>query len=297
MENLTKLFVADGSQPAAGPDAPDGREMQRYLTAALIAALPCIGAMMAYFGLRVPSMVLASVLGAVSAELLFAAIRKKSFTGGSVAYGVMIALFMPPTIPLWMIFAGGAFGVFFGKEIFGGTGHHVFSPVVVGKAFVLFSFPKLVDKQPYLGSLDTLDFEVMGGPEVAAALGLFAAIAMIVAKPGNARILLAIVTAGVSTAYGLEGSGALAEGETSFRLITMYGFMLGAGFVACDPSCAPRKWSSQWFFGFTIGATAVLMCAKSTYTEGMMSAILFANLIAPTLDAIEAIPLGRRAAA
>lgn len=297
VENVIKLIVADGKQAASGPGAPDGREMQRYLTAALVAALPSLGVMMYHFGSRVLGMTLASVLGAVTAELLFAAIRKKSFTGGSVAFGVLIALFMPPTIPLWMIFAGGAFGIFFGKEIFGGTGHHIFSPVVVGKAFVLFSFPKLVDKQPYLGSLDPLVHPTGDAWLVAAGVALLGAVAMLIARPANARILAGIAVAGLCVAFGLESAGKLGYDESAIRLVTLFGFLIGACFVACDPSCSPRKASGQWLYGFVIGSTAVLMSVFSNYTEGMMSAILFGNLLTPTLNAIGDIPLGRRAAA
>lgn len=286
LDTLKRLAVHDGSLPATGPGAPSGREMQRYLVAALIAAVPCLLVAMRYFGARTLAAVLAAMLGAAAVEIAFGLIRKKPVGGGALIYGVLFALVVPPTIPLWMIALGAAVGIFFGKEIFGGTGHHIFMPVLVGKGFVLYSFPTVVNNVPYFGSL--INFNDPSAWVMASGVTLLGAAAMLVARPANWRILVAIVTSGLCVAFALAGLGKLPEYYAMLHLVTVDGFLVGACFLACDPSCSPRTDSGKWLFGLLIGSTAVLMSVLSNYAEGMLSAILFGNLVAPTLNAIEA---------
>ncbi len=292
LDILKRLAIHDGSLPATGPGAPTGQDMQRYLIAASAAAVPCLLVTMNYFGARTLAAVLAAMLGAAAVEIAFGLIRKKPIGGGALVYGVLFSLVVPPTIPLWMIALGAAVGIFFGKEIFGGTGHHIFMPVLVGKGFVLYSFPTVVNNVPYFGSLVNL-----GDPAAwvdASGIALLGAGAMLVARPANWRILVGIAVSGLCVAFGLAGLGKLPEYYAMLHLVTVDGFLVGACFLACDPSCSPQSDSGKWFYGLVVGSTAVLMSVLSTYSEGMLSAILFGNLIAPTLNAIDDIRIGGR---
>jgi Na+-transporting NADH:ubiquinone oxidoreductase subunit B len=293
LDILKRLAIHDGSLPATGPGAPSGREMQRYLVAACLAAVPCLLVTMRYFGARTLAAVLAAMLGAAAVEMAFGLIRKKPIGGGALIYGVLFVLVVPPTIPLWMIALGSAVGVFFGKEIFGGTGHHIFMPVLVGKGFVLYSFPTVVNNVPYFGSLVNLNDP--SAWVTASAVTLLGAAAMLVARPSNWRILTAIAVSGLCVAFALTGLGKLPEYYAMLHLVTVDGFLVGACFLACDPSCSPRSDSGKWLYGLMVGSVAVLMSVLSTYSEGMLSAILFGNLVAPTLNAIDDVRIGGRA--
>ena len=83
-----------------------------------------------------------AVGGAV--EVLFAALRKKEIHEGFLVTGLIFPMVLPPGTPLWVVGLGVAFGVFFGKEVFGGTGHNVFNPALVGRAFVSLSWPRIM---------------------------------------------------------------------------------------------------------------------------------------------------------
>ncbi|MDH4038364.1 MAG: RnfABCDGE type electron transport complex subunit D [Candidatus Krumholzibacteria bacterium] len=98
-----------------------------------------------YFGLSAIMIIVATVAGAMLTEWFFKGrrpFRDSTVADGSAAVtGVLLALTLPPSIPLWMAFLGGAIAIVFGKLIFGGLGHNIFNPSLVGRAFLQASFP------------------------------------------------------------------------------------------------------------------------------------------------------------
>ena len=74
-------------------------------------------------------------------EVLFSIIRKHEVNEGFLVTGILYALTLPPTIPLWQVAVGISFGVVIGKEIFGGTGYNVLNPALTARAFVFFAYP------------------------------------------------------------------------------------------------------------------------------------------------------------
>ena len=102
------------------------------------------------FGISAVMVVLASVLGAVVTERLCG--QKGSLMDGSgVITGLLLGLTLPPGLPMWMAFVGGAFGIGFGKLIFGGLGHNVFNPALLGRAFLQAAFPVAITTWPTTG--------------------------------------------------------------------------------------------------------------------------------------------------
>ncbi|HUS91740.1 MAG TPA: RnfABCDGE type electron transport complex subunit D [Phycisphaerae bacterium] len=193
-------------------------------------------------------------------------------------------------IPLWMVAVGAAFGAVFGKEIFGGTGHHLFSPVLIGKGFLMFSYPTVVQGS-YLGSM--LGIEGTPQPWVVAAsvIGL-GAVAMLLVRPGNWQAMAAMALAAGALAWAMQSSQRLPY-DSLTALLAADGMLFGACFLACDPACSPRTHLGRWAYGLLVGGLAVLMRCFSNYSEAMLSAILVGNLFAPTLDLAAAGLLGR----
>jgi Na+-translocating ferredoxin:NAD+ oxidoreductase subunit D len=90
------------------------------------------------------------VLGALATERAFG--PRHSLSDGSAAItGVLLGLTLPPGLPLWMAFVGGAFGIGFGKLVFGGLGQNVFNPALVGRAFLQAAFPVALTTWPVPG--------------------------------------------------------------------------------------------------------------------------------------------------
>jgi Na+-transporting NADH:ubiquinone oxidoreductase subunit B len=282
---LKRLLVGDGDRPSPGGDLPTGRDMQRYLVAAFAGALPCLVLAVHYFGVRVLAMVLVAFVAGVAVELAFSVVRKRPISGGAVVQAILLALILPSITPLWMVALASAFGTLFGKEVFGGTGHHVFSPVLVAKGLLVFSYPTIV-KGSYVGSM-----LASNNPDawvVCSAVILLGAVAMIIARPSNLQSLAGVAFGGVCVAHVLQTAGHLPYGSI-LELLVADGFLFGACFLVCDPACSPRNRAGKLLYGMLIGLVAVLMRSFSNYSEAMMAAILVGNLCAPLIDAMSVI--------
>ena len=110
----------------------------------LYALMPATGASLWFFGLSAALVLGASIAGAVFAEWLFAnrEARSESLRDASgVLTGLLLGLTLPPGLPLWMAFLGGFVGISLGKVIWGGLGHNLFNPALLGRAFLLATFP------------------------------------------------------------------------------------------------------------------------------------------------------------
>ena len=102
--------------------------------------VPIIAAATWLFGPSVPLVLLAATVGAVLTERAFGS-RGSLGDGSAAITGLLLGLSLPAGLPLWMAFVGGAFGIGFGKLIFGGLGQNVFNPALLGRAFLQAAFP------------------------------------------------------------------------------------------------------------------------------------------------------------
>ncbi len=128
----------------AGPVSTPG--IMWTVTASLA---PVVFAAAWFFGPSAFLVIAASVLGCVAAERAFG--RGGTLRDGSaVLTGVLLALTLPPGMPLWMAFLGGVFGVGLGKCVFGGLGQNVFNPALLGRAFLQAAFPAAITTWPVL---------------------------------------------------------------------------------------------------------------------------------------------------
>ncbi|MBN1422058.1 MAG: RnfABCDGE type electron transport complex subunit D, partial [Planctomycetes bacterium] len=94
------------------------------------------------FGLRVLAIILVSYVFGGIAEVAFSIVRKEDINEGFLVTGLLFPLTLPPTTPLWIVAVGVVFGVVFGKEVFGGTGHNPFNAAIVARTFVYIGWPK-----------------------------------------------------------------------------------------------------------------------------------------------------------
>jgi electron transport complex protein RnfD len=112
--------------------------------------VPVVGASVYYFGPSAVLVIGAATLGAVLAERIFG--PKGALRDGSATItGLLLGLTLPPGLPVWMAFIGGAFGIGFGKLIFGGLGQNIFNPALLGRAFLQAAFPVAMTTWPALG--------------------------------------------------------------------------------------------------------------------------------------------------
>ncbi len=250
-------------------------------------------------------------------EVLFASVRKHEVNEGFFVTSVLFALICPPSIPLWQVALGISFGVVVGKEVFGGTGKNFLNPALTGRAFLFFAYPAQISGDAVWTAVDgftgatPLGLVAAGGMEAIAASGLswmdafvgtlhgsVGEVSTLAILIGGAVLLLTKIAAwrivagvmlgmvGMSLLLNLIGS----DTNPMFAMpwywhLVVGGFAFGMIFMATDPVSASMTSTGKWVFGALIGIMVVLIrVVNPAFPEGMMLAILLANLCAPLID-------------
>lgn len=248
-------------------------------------------------------------------EVLFASIRKHEVNEGFFVTSVLFALTLPATIPLWQVALGITFGVVIAKEVFGGTGRNFLNPALSGRAFLYFAYPAQISGDAIWTAADgysgatmlsqaaagTLDFNntalwweaffgnIQGSVgEVSTLMLILGGLFIIYMRIASWRIVLgvAIGAAIFATMLNIIGSDTnpMLAMPWHWHLVTG-GFAFGMFFMATDPVSASFTNQGKWAYGILIGAMCVMVrVLNPAFPEGMMLAILFANLWAPLFD-------------
>ena len=265
----------------------------------------------AYF---LPIYITTFVVG-ITWEIIFATVRKHEVNEGFFVTSILFSLSCPPDLPLWMVAIGISFGVVIGKEIFGGTGKNFLNPALTGRAFLYFAYPAYMSGDAVWTAVDGYSGATM--LSLAASEGLTNASeaytwmeSFIGTIPGSIgeTSTLAILLGGFVLLYMkiaswrivagiLLGSMVLSElfnlfnSDNPMFSLPFYwhwvigGFAFGAIFMATDPVSAAMTNSGKFWYGILIGVMVILIrVANPAFPEGMMLAILFANLFAPLFD-------------
>ena len=258
----------------------------QYMLTVLLAAVPALGMAIYAGGARVLAMLLVTYVCIGAVEVLFATFRNQQVDFGTVVSGLLLVLTLPPATPLWMVALGALFALFFGKAIFGGTGHNLFNPAMLGRCFILLAYPTLISDS--LGTLAgglgvplTLAFDKVGYTAAIVPVAIGGAVLLFTRVAAWRTVLSAIAGgAGLSLVLWLCGVSSHALLSLPFSA----GFLFGAIFIATDPVSSPNTSVGQWIYGALVGVLAVVITMLATYGEGMLFAILIGNLITPTID-------------
>ena len=246
-------------------------------------------------------------------EVLFSVVRKHEINEGMLVTGFLFPMILPATIPLWQVALGISFGIVIGKEIFGGVGKNFLNPALTARAFLFFAYPGQISGDnawiidgvsqatalSQVASGGTADltytwFQSFIGTipgsfgETSTLAILFGAFVLIITRIGSWRIMLSLLVTAVLTTllFNIIGS----DTNPAFMLSPMWhlvlgGFAFGAVFMATDPVTASMTSRGKYFYGGLIGIMVILIrVVNPAFPEGMMLAILFANLFAPLID-------------
>lgn len=292
-------------------DAPhclDNIEIKRYMSSVILALLPTTFAAIFFFGWPAIKIIVASYISGGLVEVIFALVRKKDIEEGFLVTGLIFALLLPPTIPIWVVIVGSVFGVFFGKEVFGGTGSNIFNPALVGRLFITIAFPQMMSsswRAPFADAItsatplsvyrsfqETSSLRSLLLGQTAGSIGelfrlgiIAGGIFLIVIKVANWRIPLSYL--GTVFIFSLIGYrvAPMRIAPPVFQLFAG-GLLFGALFMATDPVTSPFTKPGKYIFGIMCGILTVLIRAFSGYTEGVMFSIIFMNALTPLLDHI-----------
>ena len=244
-------------------------------------------------------------------EIVFASVRGHEVNEGFFVTSVLFTLTLPPGTPLWMAALGIAFGVFIGKEVFGGTGKNFLNPALTGRAFLYFAYPAGMSGDAVWVAVDGFtratplgnaaigaDYGIewfqafvgnMGGSfgETSTLAILVAAIWLLLSRIASWRIMLGCVVGAALTATLFNN---IASDNPMFSMtigwhLVLGGFAFGTVFMATDPVSAAMTDKGRLIYGVLIGFMCVLIrVVNPAFPEGMMLAILFGNLFAPLID-------------
>ena len=249
-------------------------------------------------------------------EILFASVRGHEVNEGFFVTSILFALTMPPDIPLWQVALGISFGVVIGKEVFGGTGKNFLNPALVGRAFLFFAYPAELSGDTVWTAVDgfsgatALSLGAAGGLEaitqqlswtqaflgqMQGSIGEVSTLAILLGAAlllwtgvASWRIMLGVVIG--TAAMGLLFNSVGSDPNPLFALPFWWHFVIGGWafgtvFMATDPVSAAMTDTGKLAFGILIGVMAMLIrVVNPAYPEGMMLAILFANIFAPLID-------------
>jgi Na+-transporting NADH:ubiquinone oxidoreductase subunit NqrB len=143
-ETMEGIIFGTSIVTHGAPHIKDHIEIKRYMSFAIIGLLPATAAAVYFYGLYALAIIMTSYIAGGIVEVSFAIVREREIEEGFLVTGLIFALVLPPTLPLWAVAIGSIFGTFFGKEIFGGTGRNIFNPALVGRLFITIAFPQLM---------------------------------------------------------------------------------------------------------------------------------------------------------
>ncbi|MGI9492241.1 MAG: RnfABCDGE type electron transport complex subunit D [Geminicoccaceae bacterium] len=264
-----------------------------------------------------PIFVIALLTGAFW-ESLFAQQRGRPVDEGLLAFAWLFALVMPASIPWYAVVLGMSFGIVVGKGIYGGMGRYIVSPVVLGFAFLLFSFPDLIFgegtwipvpgydepttvelaiEEGGIAALQAVDYQwwqLFVGHEsgpigITSVLGcLLGAVFLILSGTASWRIMLGSVLGMIAAVLALNLLGP--EDNPMFQMPWHWHLVIGGWafvtvFVATDPVAAATTNPGRWGFGIIVGAlTIIVRVSNPSLFQGGVFAVLLASVFSPLID-------------
>lgn len=249
-------------------------------------------------------------------EILFSGVRNHEINEGFFVTSMLYTLILPASIPLWQVAIGISFGVVIGKEVFGGTGKNFLNPALVGRAFLYFAYPAQISGDAVWTPVDGFSgatalgssaIEGMSGilasgltwsdafvGQMQGSLGetstlacLLGAALLIYTRIASWRIIVAVFAGLIipSLLFASADSSNVMLSVPWHWHIVIGGFAFGAVFMATDPVSAAQTNAGKWVFGLLIGfLTWLIRVINPAFPEGIMLAILFANIFAPVID-------------
>ena len=296
-------FVVSGT-----PHVRSKESIQSIMRDVIIALVPATAAGIYYFGLRALILIVAAIISAVFFEWLYEKITRKPVTINdlsAVVTGLLLAMNLPASAPVWVAIVGSAFAIIFAKQLFGGLGQNFINPALAGRAFLLASYPTemttwvvpnglAADAATYAtplaklknGTLDaSLGQLVMG--QVGGTIGETCAIALII---GGIYLLYkhviswkipVIYIATVFILFAVIGRHGM---RMPVQEIFAGGVMLGGIFMATDYASSPVTPKGQVIFAVGAGLLTYLIRTFGGYPEGVSYSILIMNCCVPLIE-------------
>lgn len=307
-----KTFIVQSS-----PHLKDKDSVPKIMYAVIISLLPAVLSSVYFFRLKAAILLLSCIVASLVTEALFLWLRKKPFSslwdGSAIITGMLLAMTLPPSFPFGLAVIGAVVAIGIGKHVFGGLGHNIFNPALVGRAFLQTAFPVAMTTwiPPVVVKINTATFATPLGNlkfqeaitqgtltpikdlfwgNVGGCLGETSAIALILGgvylllrRVIDWRIPLGIILS-LSIFTGFFWLTNPEKYASPLFHILSGGLMIGAFFMATDIVTSPITPKGTWIYAFSIGFVIGLIRLFGGYPEGVMYSILFMNTFVPLLN-------------
>jgi electron transport complex protein RnfD len=285
---------------SSSPHIRSEETVQRIMLDVIIALLPATAASVYFFGMRALAITLVSIAAAVAAEAAIQKIRKKPVTvsdGSAVITGLLLALTLSPAMPLWMVAVGAVAAIGIGKQVYGGLGSNPFNPALVGRAFLVVTFPvhmtTWINPVDGVSSATPLGLLKMEGTatgymelfigNVGGSLGETSALLLILG--GMYLLYRGIIDWRIPAFYlGTVAVMTLVLGADPIFHLLAGGLMLGAFFMATDMVTTPVTRTGKIVFSTGAGVLVAVIRLYGGYPEGVLFSILLMNTFTPIID-------------
>jgi Na+-translocating ferredoxin:NAD+ oxidoreductase subunit D len=274
--------------------------MLKIFRTLLLALVPATLLSIYFFREKAVLLILVGVTVAVASEALFQFVFKRKYTfkdGSAVITGLLLALSVSPSTPLYALAASAAVGIILGKQVFGGFPKNLFNPTLFGRLFLVLAFPTAMT--PWLTPIDMVSSATplqtfraegvmtpiwdlfignIGGSigEVSALALLLGAAYLIYKKFANWRL-----PAGYLSAMAVM---ALLVGQNPLFHIFSGSAILAAFFMVTDPATSPKSDIGRWIFGISVGVIVMVIRLWGWLPEGTTFAILGMNYLVPFIN-------------
>ncbi len=301
----------------SSPHLRDRDSVPKIMYAVVISLLPAMAASFYFFRLKALAVYLLCLVGCLATEAIFLRVRKKPlyslWDGSAVITALLLAMTLPPDLSFEIVLIGSVMAIALGKQVFGGLGHNIFNPALVGRAFLQVAFPVAmttwsapatlaIDTVTYATPLANLKFQA------AAALGtltplrdlfwgntggclgetsslalLLGAVYLLLRKTIDWRIPAGSILA-LGTFTGIFWLVSPQEYASPLFHFLAGGFILGAFFMATDMVTSPITPAGAWIYAIGIGFMVGLIRLFGGFPEGVMFSILFMNTFVPLIN-------------
>lgn len=297
----------------ASPHLLFREKTDRIMQLVLLALLPSVIASITFFGIRSLLLYLLSIGTCLLAEFLWFKLRKNTLPKdySAVVTGVLLAMSLPASVPLWYPVLGGAIGIIVAKELFGGIGRNLLNPALTGRAVLRLVFVKEmsanVQPQPLFstGGLDVVSsatplMQTKAGESLSGSQMLDSLTGLIAGKNAETTAIL-LLLGGLFLLYkkvitwhiplcmiGTVIVIALIIGKGDSTVVFAHVFggaaMLGAFFMATDYSTSPTTPRGEIIYGICCGVLLMAWRTFSSMPEGMTFILLIMNCSVPLID-------------
>ncbi len=292
------------------PKVSKFKAMDRNMKLLNLSLLTLVLAGTVIFGIQVLFLALTVIITDLILEIIFAYFRGKQIDEGWLYNALVLVLILPPTVPLWIAAVGSAFGVFFGKLVFGGYPKYVFNPAVIGVIFLMISFPQFLNTQwlnpvtdvvgtgtpigawlrgeDVLATYPLMNLFLGTAPgavgEVSRGLVLVLGLILIITKVIDWKAPLAFLVSLLGLGY--LGQVLALEGFYDPWIALVVGTAIfGAFFIISDKPTLPVTIGGRILYGFLFAFFTILIRVFAAWPEGILFATIIVNVLSPLLDA------------